>query len=644
MSEEIRSIGKDEAPIDYLAPDTPQHARVLQHIKQRVQFSEEKMSQFHARWRANELLLQAYIGLSDYDQLLENMNKKRGGPGVAIEINVPFAWATVNTIVTYLFHMFGGRNPIFTIGSYRPEQVVRAKHMEMLIQYGCDYTKFLRTLYFFLMDAETYGVAIVRTMWKREMKTSSILVPASPEQTQLFSSFGMQAQPERVEREYVCFEGNQTSNIDPFLFFPDPRVPMHEVNEKGEWVAWRNFVGKFALLKAEANGQLKHVKKASKALPARNADSSESARGMRALGTNTVGDSLGTGSAAISPNYQVDQGTFEIIPKDLGLGDSEVPEKWIFMMLNESQIVQALKLDLPSGKHPVEVSEPNSVGYSFGQLGTVDMLGPMQQMMSWFMNSHIYNVRSALNNQFVVDPTKIEMTDLANPEPGKLIRLKNTAFGLADPKSAIFQLPVQDVTRSHINDFQLFGRLAGDLSGASDNVRGLQDSGGRKTATEIRTSSEAGTSRLAAKGKIHSAMAFTGLAQQHTLNLQHMLSQEMELSILGQDAQQHTVRITPDSIQGDFYFPVHDGTLPIDKIGMLDVWKEIFMGVQSDPQLRQTYDLGKIFEWLCQLGGAQNINNFKMNVVGQGQQQQDLSSGMGVPLDAALQSIAGMQR
>lgn len=643
MAEDIRSIGSDEAPIDYLAPDSPQHARMLQHIKARILFSEEKMSQFHARWRANELLLQAYIGLNDYDALLKNMNDKRGGPGVAVEINVPFAWATVNTIVTYLFHMFGGRNPIFTIGSYRPEQVMRAKHMEMLIQYGCDYTKFLRTLYFFLMDAETYGVAIVRTMWKRELRTSSILVPPSAEQTQLFGSFGMTAESSRVEREYVSFEGNQVTNIDPFLFFPDPRVPMHEVNEKGEWVAWRNFVGKFALLKAEAKGQLKHVKKASKELPVRNNESSGSARGMRALGSDS-NDTNSIGTTLISPNYQVDQGTFEIVPKDFGLGHSEIPEKWIFMVLNESQIVQALKLDLPSGKHPVEVSEPNSVGYSFGQLGTVDMLGPLQQMMSWFMNSHIYNVRSAMNNQFVVDPTKVEMSDLTNPEPGKLIRLKNTAFGLADPKSAIFQLPVQDVTRSHINDFQLFGRLAGDLSGASDNVRGLQDTGGRKTATEIRTSSEAGTSRLAAKGKIHSAMAFTGLAQQHTMNLQTMLSEEVELSVLGQDAQRDTVRITPDSIQGDFYFPVHDGTLPIDKIGMLDVWKEIFLGVQQDPELRQTYDLGKIFEWLAQLGGAQNINNFKMNVVGQSQQQDALSSGQGVPLDAALNSIAGMQR
>jgi len=642
MAESIRSIGSDESPIDYLAPQSPQHERMLQHLLARIRYSKSKMQDFYPRWRANELLLQAYIGLSDYDAMLKQMEEDRGGPGVAVEINVPFAWATVNTIVTYLFHMLGGRNPIFSVGSYRPEQVVRAKHMEMLLQYGADYTKFLRTLYFFLMDGETYGLAVLRTMWKKEIKTSSILMPPDPGLIDIYASLGMPPPAgTRVEHPYIAFEGNETANIDPYMFFPDPRCPMHEVNEKGEFVFWRAFEGKHVLLKAEGAGQLRHVKRAQSLPNSTEGRDSDSARGTRAGGLSNPGADFSGTANTVAPNYQVDQGTIEIIPKDFGLGDSEIPEKWLFTWLNENQIVQALKMDLPSGKHPVEVAEPNSTGYSFGQLGTVDMLGPMQQMMSWFMNSHIYNVRASLNNQFVYDPTKIEEDDLINPKPGKLIRLKNTAFGLADPKSAIFQLPVQDVTRGHLGDFQMFGRLASDLTGATDNVRGLQDAGGRKTATEIRTSSEAGTSRLASKGKLYSAMALSGLAQQQTLNYQALLSEEMELAVLGQDAKANSVRITPQSIQGDFYFPVHDGTLPMDKIGMLDVWKEVFSAVLADPELRQQYDVSAMFDWICQLGGAQNIASFKLNVVSQTQQAQAIGSGNGIPLSAALPGLGG---
>jgi hypothetical protein len=629
----------DQDAIDWLRPGSREHAFVLQYLKDRIGYSERSMSPFHSRWRNNELMLQAYVGLKDFEGLLKDTEDQRGNPGIGEEpvaINVPFAWATVNTIVTYLLHMFGGRRPIFPISTYRGEQVTRAQNMEMYCQYNADVVKFIRALYFFLMDGETYGLAVIRTMWREDRKKRFMIVPPSAELQSVMDTLGMTAQGERQEQEYISFQGNSAANVDPFMFFPDPRVPMHEVNEKGEWVVWRAFMGKHQLLKEQAAGFLKHVDKISNEDWNRDATSVGSARGMRALGTNAHFDR----DSRVAPNYQVDQGTFEVVPKDLGLGDSEVPEKWLFTIVNGRQIVQAEPIDLPHGKHPVIVVEPNSVGYSFGQLSTVDMLGPMQEMMSWFMNSHIYNVRSALNNMLIVDPTKVEMQDLKTPGPGKLIRLKNTAFGLGDPKNAVQQLAVTDVTRSHIADFQMFGRMAADMTGATDNVRGLQDAGGRKTATEIRTSSEAGTSRLAAKGKIYSSQGFTTLAEMWTINAQNFLTEDFELSVLGEQASgQDSLRITPDSIQGDFLFPVHDGSLPMDKIGMLDVWREIFQAVLGDQQLRSGYDLFSMFDWIAQLGGAQNIKSFRMNVVPQTQQQQMIGSGQGVPLDAAAAGL-----
>lgn len=639
----------DVEAIDWLKPDSKQHAHLLQYLKDRLRFSEQRMGAFHSRWRRNELMLQAYVSLQDFDALMKDMDTSKSAPEIGdgpVAINVPFAWATVNTIVTYLLHMFAGRRPIFQVGSYRSEQVNRSKNMEMYLQYNADVVKFIRALYFFLMDGETYGLAVMRTMWKREIKSRTILVPPSQEILMIGQAQGLNPQPTRESQDYVSFEGNSCTNVDPFMFFPDPRVPMHEVNEKGEWVFWRAFMGRHSLLKEEALGRLKHVKGVE--AMSWNTDNEEglgSARGMRALGNQTGLIGRDERTSTINPNMQVDQGSVEIIPKDLGLGDSEVPEKWLFTILNKRQIVQAVRLETAHGKHPIVVAEPNSVGYSFGQLGTVDMLGPMQEMMSWFMNSHIYNVRAALNNMLVVDPTKVEMQDLMSPKPGKLIRLKNTAFGLSDPKNAIQQLQVTDVTRSHLADYQMFGRLASDLSGATDNVRGLQDSGGRKTATEIRTSAEAGTSRLAAKGKVYSAMAFTSLAEMWSMNAQENISEEFEMSVLGEQGQQDSFRISPDALQGDFVFPVHDGTLPVDKLAMLEVWKEIYMAVAQDPQLRSQYDMLEMFDWIAQLGGAQNIKSFRLNMVPQSQQMQALQGpgGGGVPMEQVMQAMAAQQ-
>lgn len=643
VSRDFATKPEDQSPIDWLAPGTPQESFVRQYVLDRLKYSEDRMASFYPRWRKNELLLQAYISLPDYEKILKGVHETRAAPGLddgAVTINVPFAWAQVNTIVTYLLHMFAGRRPIFAVSTYRAEQMNRSKNMEMYLQYNADVVKFVRALYFFLMDGETYGLAVMRSLWKTQMRTKRVEQEPSADIAAIAQAVGQTATGEMVEEEYIAFEGNSCTNVDPYMFFPDPRVPMHEVAEKGEWVMWRAFMGKHQLLKDQSSGMLKWVDKVdAMSYGTDGNDTLGSARGIRALGQQSDSRFQDTRSGTIQPNYQVDQGTFEIIPKDLGLSDSTVPEKWFITVLNRKQIIQAQKAEMPDDKHPVVVAEPNSVGYSFGQLGTVDFVGPMQELMSWFLNSHIFNVRSALNNMFVVDPTKVEMQDMRNPKPGKLIRLKNTAFGLSDPKNAIQQLQVTDVTRSHINDFQLFGRLAGDMTGASDNVRGLQDAGGRKTATEIRTSSEAGTSRLAAKGKIYSAMALTDLTAKWSMNTQAYLSSEFEFAVLGEMGSNDSLKISPGSIQGDFYFPVHDGTLPMDKIGLLDVWKEIFMGVLQDPELRQNYDILSMFDWIAQLGGAQNIKSFRINVAPQGEMDK-LAAGGGIPMDQASMGMA----
>lgn len=635
-------------PGEWLRPGTPQHGYMLKYLKDRLDFSERKMQPFHARWRNAEMMLQAYVSLSDFDAMLKAVETSRVGPDMddgPVAINVPFAWATVNTIVTYLLHMFAGRRPIFQVGSNRPEQVNRARNLEMYLQYNADMVRLIRAIYFVLMDGETYGLAVVRTLWKQEMRTRNVIMPPSPDVQAIAQSMGRQAQGVSRPQDYVSFEGSSCSNVDPYMFFPDPRYPMSEVNEKGEWVFWRAYMGRHTLMKEQALGRLRWVDRVDPNNWTRNDYDSESARGIRALGQPMAGRDDSRGESKIAPNFQVDQGTVEIIPSECGLGSSKVPEKWMFTMLNKQVIVQAQKVELASGKHPIEVAEPNSVGYGFGQLGTVDMLGPMQRLMSWFMNSHIYNVRTALNNMFVFDPTKIEQADLERPGPGKLIRMKNTAFGLSDPKNAIHQLQVSDVTRSHLTDFQMFNRLASDMTGATDNVRGLQDSGGRKTATEIRTSAEAGTSRLAAKGKVYSFQLFTGLAETWALNAQSNLTQEFEMAVLGQDASRDSIRIAPDSIQGDFTFPVHDGTLPIDKLATLEIWKEIYLGVSQDPVLRQSYDLVEMFDWIAQLGGAQNIKSFKLNMVPQQQQMAALGGGgplgsQGVPMQEVMAAMA----
>lgn len=595
------AVTSDERPIDILA-DKTKHDFVLQYLLDRLRSSEEAMGKFYSRWRVIEKKMQGYINLDEQEEAWKKLNESGDAPR-PISVVIPYTYATVATIVTYHLHTFAGQKPLFQVGSHKQESVNAARYMETILQYNADHTRLIKELHQWFQDGQAYGLGVLRTQWKQETAMRTVW-RAAPPAGAMFLPQG----PARTREARTVYEGNIVECIDPYMFFPDPHVPMSEVNKSGEYVFWRAFQGKHTLARMESAGEIKYLAKTPSQAPKNFGYAGEvSARNILAGGDTDLGRMR---SSQQKNWYQVDEGTCWIIPAELGLGRGENPELWIFTILNKAQIVRAEPLELDHGKHPVSVIEPYKLGYGFGHMGITDFLAPLQDVISWFVNSHIHNVRAALNNMFVVDPSKIELGDLKKPGAGKIIRLKTAAYG-QDVRSVLQQFQIADVTSQHIRDMELFMRLGDTLSAVTDNLRGLQNSGGRKTATEVRTSIEASASRLASQARIISAQGMTDLAEQMSLNIQQNMSEEFFYEITGEDGRIAGSRITPEMLVGDFNFPVHDGTLPMDRVAMLDVWKEIMMGVAQDQELRQKYSMGEIFEYVAELGGAKNIEQFR---------------------------------
>lgn len=600
----------EQAPIDILANKVI-HDKVLDYLNERIKKSELEMTRFYGRWRINEMKYQAFIDLPDWEKQLKDLTDA-GEPPKAVSIVIPYTFATISTVVTYLIQVFAGRNPMLTVNADKSEYVKGAKSMETVLNYQASHTHLIRHLFQYLNDVTCYGVGIMRCQWKvdKKMRTSWIQAPMP-------GQFGMppggqpQSKAEKQRKMQLVYEGSDVATIDPFMFFPDPRVPMAEVNRRGEYVFWRTYEGKHLLLKMQAEGTYKYVDKAPPmAIPTPNDGQNMSARGLISGGEGTPG--MNAFWQSRTDIYQMDQGSIEIIPAELGLGTDTTPQKFIFTWVNRKQIIQAERLDLDHDMHPVCISEPFTLGYGFGQPGLIDYIGPMQDLMSWFINSHVDNVRTVLNNMLVVDPSRIEMQDLKEPGPGKLIRLKRAAYG-TDVNAAVKQLAVTDVTGSHVNDFSMLLKLTDMLGSVSDNLRGQQADGGRKTATEVRSALDAGTSRLASLAKRISSQGMTDMTEMMSLNTQQLLSDEFYLDIVGQKAaQEDAMRITPEMLCGDFNYPVCDGTMPMDKVAMVDVWKEILMGIMQDPtqQLQRQFNIVSIFKYVAELGGARNIEDF----------------------------------
>lgn len=632
--------GKDEAPIDVLQPNSPHHKYVLEYLLDRIKASEDEMSKFYARWQVAERKVQAYMSLPNYEQMLRDMNNSSKPPAPAI-ILFPYKYAVISTIVTHCMQVFCGQKPFFPLGANSKEAADNVRYMQAMVQFHNDQTKMIMRLFQLLLDGELYGMGAVRCTWKTVYGKKRIIRPLSEAERMMYAN-NPQQMPSAVRdyEERVIFAGNSIENIDPFMFFPDPNVPMCEVSEKGEFVFWREWVGKHVLIRAQQEGLLKYVETVDPSQGSHHDSKwyNLSHRNVLTGGSSHAGDSMRNNNILRSNSYMVDQGSVEIIPNELGLGDSKKPEKWLFTILNKKQIVQAEPLDLDHNRHPVEVSEPYSLGYGFGQPALGDYIGPIQDFLSWLLDSHIYNVRASLNNQWLYDPSKINEKDLKYPQPGKHIRLRPEAYG-TDARLAVHQFPVNDVTQNHMGDLSTFLKVGDMVAAVNDPMRGVTPEGGRRTATETRRVTDAAGSRLGVHAKLISQQAIVRIAEQMVKNIQQLQEEEIWLQVVGQE---EFARIGPQLLMGDFTYTVHDGSLPLDKVASFELWKEILTGMAQSPLLMQTHSLPRIFENVCSLGGAPNITSYRL--VSDAQMDQMAQAGNVIPLDQAAAQGGEAQR
>lgn len=583
----------DDGVISKMGPETDLHKNTLKRLNAYFDFSSNAMSEHHPRWNWQELRIQAYIKLPEYKDLVSQLKMNNGAPPEPIQVIVPYSYATLHAAATYIYSILAGRRPVFPILPTRGTTTEKAQFMEQAIQSNLELAKGYEALWQMIWDSLTYNVGVVRIGWAEEM--------------------GKRLEIRGGQREMVeglKFAGNKMLPVDPYHFFPDPRVPMHVVNEKGDFVFWLTHQSEMQLYDREYQGHLKWVKEACAAAKA-NTDDLE----MGPVSDSNRRARIGTDRSLIRPAGDVvkfigaREGTVRLVPDDWKLGDRKQSELWKFTW-TKYQIMQAQPLGMAHERHPVAVAEPTSFGHEFGGLSFADFIGPFQDMISWLVNSRMENVRTTINNQFVVDPGRVEMQDLRQPAPGKAIRLKQAAIG-SDVREAIQQLSVIDVSAGHFQDMQLLRMLGDACTGINDNMRGIQTAGGRRSATEARMAMQAGASRLSQMAVRVSSQALNDVCNQMIVNIQQFMPEEMWIELSGDETGPSSFLLKPDMIVGSFNYQVSDGSLPYDKTAMLETWKEIMLAVMQDPELRQSKDVVKIFDYIAQLGGAKNINSFQ---------------------------------
>jgi hypothetical protein len=580
-----------------LDPYSPKHRKLKDAVWARYKMSKDKMSTFHETWKDDEELMQAFIPETENDAIRRGQ-RKSGKPQYTTLV-VPQTYAMVMTAHTYLVNVFLSRDPVFQFAARHGEPQMRVMALEALISYQVLVGQMLAPLFVFLLDPLKYGFGVVGVYWDEEMVQVSEIIEVP--KTYLGVPIPGTGKKQRRIRKIPGYMGNKLYNVRPYDFFPDPRVPLCRLQE-GEFCAVTQEVAWTAILRGQESGRYMNVDALKKIRFRNRKDSIYEGSSQNEM----PGDDL----AIESPIDVKDVGYnklihmyIDLVPSDWELGSSKSPEKWIFTLANDEILIECKPAGELHGRYPFFVEEYEVNGYELASRGMAEIGKPLNDVLTWLINTHFHSVRKTLNDQLIVDPSRVVM--------------KNTV----------------DVTTGHLRDAQLVMEMMQRMMGVTDNLMGVQSGNSRKTATEVRTNSGFSINRLRTTAEFQSASAWTMLSQTMVQNTQQYYDQQQTYKIAGDTLRDvQTVEVTPEMIVGFYDFVPVDGTMPVDKFALANLWKEIMGGMAKMPMLLEQYDLGKIFAYTAKLSGARNIDQFKLQVLPDQQVMDQAQAGNVVPL------------
>jgi hypothetical protein len=499
---------------------------------------------------------------------------------------------------------------MFRYEGVESNDTVGAMLLEMVVKMHCIKNKVPLALHTIMRDSLSYGVGIGIPGWrstygKKPIKSSIVL------DTEL----GEQVENDVTFIDSLIFEGNDLTSIDPYMWLPDPSVSSDNV-QQGEFVGWVERDNYMNLLSAENSNNsdlfnvkyLKHKKDKKSTL---SLDQSE--RNTRHGGSADLARSMTTSTNPVD----IISMYITLIPKDWELGSSEYPEKWFFRLAGDDVVITAEKADHNHGMYPIADMSPEYDGYSITPIGRMEILYGLQNTLDFLFNSHISNVRKAINDMLIVDPYLVNINDLKDPEPGKLIRLRRPAWGRGVDK-VVQQLAISDITRSNIADSGYITQWMDRISGADQSMQGALRQGGpeRLTKSEFQGTRGSATSRLQRMAMIIGMQFMQDIGTMFASHTQQYMSQETYVSITGNYAQElaaqfgsHRARVTPYDLAINYDLIVRDGSIPGSNFS--ESWLQLFQTIGTSPELLQQFDITRIFTYIAQQLGAKNVEDFK---------------------------------
>jgi len=607
-----QALNQDNNAAEWLDSNTEQ--KIVEYVRAHFDLSYDRISDRYQYWRDAEVTHDIYVPASIVERTSSTQRTfgtgklsqaeasgKYGGSGKVIDtIKTPYSRAISDTLCTYNLAIFGGAPPFKIEATGDSSQRRAAKILERSLHMNMRRVGYEQRLYQIFLDNNRYGMSPI-----------------------------------------ACFygaDGNVPVNIDPWAYFPDPRVTSQNRHE-AEFVGYRTWASRTTLYRRNhyqnldrldeqrpstswrSNSYLKDVIRGQSIDPAL-ASSAEELSG--------AGAKIGYAHILNTLYVYCDPRRFNI-PAPFGL--------YRIVIADENVIVQFDKSPYPHDQIPVIHGEANYDAHRTFATSLYDLMMPLQRYQDWLIRTRVENVQSIVQNRLVVDPNRVNIRDILDPNSARLIR---TLPG-SNPSDALMPLSIPDATRNYWQDLDTAGQLMQRVAAASDTAQGIQAET-QRTATEIARLTSLGQQRLGMQARLLSASTIRPLVRQMIANTQFFQIDGGQVDLqeeVSADNPQGTTQFSRSEILGDFDYVVVDGTLPTSpEENSENITRAI--RVLSETGAAQGWDMDKFVERLIESFGFQDVENWKaapQQTMPDEQIQQELAAGNILPMQQAQQEM-----
>jgi hypothetical protein len=267
-----------------------------------------------------------------------------------------------------------------------------------------------------------------------------------------------------VTLEQTVYEGNRIRCLDPYNVIYDPRVPIHKVHEKGEFVGYTEIMGRMELKTFIASLGADRLKNDRKAFTAGsdwgvNYYVPQINRDVILKNTNWAQGSFDWTQWALGGvqdhiqyknMYTVVTLYCRIMPFDFGIRApaDQTPDIWKLIAVNGVLVfaqpmvnahdmlpivIAQPKADIPVLSHQVKSQAENQI--------------PFQDMTSALWNAKLQSARRRTTDRMLYNPLLIDPDHINSPNPSAKIPIRPTAYG-RKLEEAVYVFPLRIAIRN----------------------------------------------------------------------------------------------------------------------------------------------------------------------------------------------------